>query len=84
MNKGVIKVSFCNQVPKAMRYVSDAYSPKEPQYKLWTQYNFRQRFYFGCHVNQITIAIRHVADVYSPKEPAYKIWTQYDLRQSSY
>ena len=28
--KGIIKVSFCNQVTKAMRYVVDAYSPKEP------------------------------------------------------
>ena len=37
------KESFCNQVTKAMRYVADAYSPKESPYKIWTQYDLRQR-----------------------------------------
>ena len=44
-DKGVIKVSFCNQATKAMRYVADAYSPKEYPYKIWTQYDLRQRSY---------------------------------------
>ena len=42
-DKRVIKVSFCNQVTKALRYVANAYSPKEPPYKIWTQYDLRQR-----------------------------------------
>ena len=44
-DKEVIKVSFCNQVTKAMRYVADAYSPKEPPYKIWTPYDVRQSSY---------------------------------------
>ena len=44
-NKRVMKVSFCNQVTKAMRYVADACSPKENPYKIWTQYDLRQRSY---------------------------------------
>ena len=67
------KESFCNQVTKAMRYVADAYSPKESPYKIWTQYDVRQRsnlgFILAAHGNQVTIAMRYVADSYSPKEP---------------
>ena len=44
-DKGVIKVLFSNKVAKAMRYVADAYSPKESPYKIWTQYDLRQRSY---------------------------------------
>ena len=29
-------------VTMAMRYVADAYCPKEPPYQIWTQYNLRQ------------------------------------------
>ena len=32
-DKGVIKVSFSNQVTKTVRYAADAYSPKEPPCK---------------------------------------------------
>ena len=56
-----------------MRYVADAYSPKESPYKIWTQYDVRQRsnlgFILAAHGNQVTIAMRHVADSYFPKEP---------------
>ena len=34
-----------NQVTIVMRYGADAYSPKEPPYKLWTQYDLRQSSY---------------------------------------
>ena len=44
-DNGVIKVSFCNQATKAMRYVAGAYSPKESPYQIWTQYDLRQRSY---------------------------------------
>ena len=37
------KESFASQVTKAMRYVADAYSPKESPYKIWAQYDLRQR-----------------------------------------
>ena len=68
-----------------MRYVADAYSPKEPPYKIWNEYDLRQKllsYHFGCHGNQVTIVMRYVADAYSPKESPYR--TQYDLRQRSY
>ena len=29
-------------VTMAMRYVADAYCPKEPPYQIWMQYNLRQ------------------------------------------
>ena len=34
-----------NLVTIAMRYVADAYRPKEPLYQTWTQYDIRQRSY---------------------------------------
>ena len=34
-----------NLVTIAMRYVADAYCPKEPPYQIWTQYDLRQRSY---------------------------------------
>ena len=32
-----------NLVTIAMRYVADAYFPKEPPYQVWTQSNIKQR-----------------------------------------
>ena len=34
-----------NLVSIAMRYVADAYRPKEPPYQILTQYDLRQRSY---------------------------------------
>ena len=34
-----------NLVTIALRYVVDAYLPKEPPYKIWTQSNSRQKSY---------------------------------------
>ena len=34
-----------NQVSTVMKYEADAYCPKEPLYKMWTQYDLRQRSY---------------------------------------
>ena len=34
-----------NQVIIALKYVADAYCPKEPPYQMWTQYDLSQRSY---------------------------------------
>ena len=77
-----------NPVIIAMRYVADAYYPKEPPYQIWAQYNIRYSelltYHCCCHANLVTIVTRYVADAYHPKEPSYQIWTQYDTRQRSY
>ena len=69
---------YGNLVTIAMRYVADAYCPKEPPYQIWIEYAFRQElvtYYCGCHSNLVTIATRYVADAYHPKEPPYQILT---------
>ena len=62
----------------AMRYVADAYCPKEPPYQIWTEYDIRQSelltYHCCCHGNLVTIAMRYVTDAYHPKEPPYQIW----------
>ena len=77
-----------NLVTVAMRYVADAYRPKEPPYQIWTQYDIRQSelltYYYSCRGNLVTIATRYVVDAYHPKEPPHQIWLQYDTRQRSY
>ena len=75
-------VAIGNLVTIAVRYVADAYHPKEPPYQIWTQYNIRQMSYWynylGCYGNVATIATRYVADAY-PIEPPYQTWTQLRL-----
>ena len=68
-----------NLVTIAMRYVADAYCPKDPPYQIWTQYNLKTKdlltYYCGCHGNLVTIATRHVANACCLSEPPYLIWT---------
>ena len=53
-----------------MKYVADAYRPKEPAYQIWTQYDIRQSellTYHCCyHGNLVTIAMRYVAEAILP------------------
>ena len=34
---------YGNKVTIAVRYEADAYSPKEPSYQIWTQYDFKTK-----------------------------------------
>ena len=66
-----------NLVTIAMRYVADAYCPKEPPYQIsgpnMDSIRLKTKelgtYYCGCHGNLVTIATRYVADAYCPKEP---------------
>ena len=49
-----------NLVIIAMRYMADAYCPKQPPYQVWTQYNFRERSW--CH--NTVVASYHSNEAY--------------------
>ena len=72
----------------AMRYMADAYCPKEPPYQILDSIRLKTKelltYCCGCHGNLVTIAMRYVADAYCPKESPQQIWTQYDQRRRSY
>ena len=59
-----------NLVTIAMRYVADAYHPKEPPYQIWAQYDIRQSelltYHCCCQGNPVTIATRYVAGAILP------------------